>query len=188
MVQRSIRNITVSKAGFTMIELLVAMFTFTIVMLAISQIFSQAFAGYRNTKAVQRDVENAQYSLNTMAKELRTSSIVSPSSGTLVNSQSVKFYDHSQGICFQYRINSSMLQVARAAAADVPTCAGMGLGTFSTISTGVISGNFIITPSSPSPMTVGKVTASLEISEGATHTARIQSTASLRDYGYIGLQ
>lgn len=180
-------------AGFTFIELLVAMSVFTIIMLAISQIFVQAFVGYRNTKAVQRDVENAQYSLNTMAKELRTSSVVNPSSGVRRSSQSVKFFDYSQNICFQYRISSQKLQVARALAANTAACASasFGSGSFSTISTGVISGSFIVTPSSMSPavpMRVGEVTVSLQISEGTGHTARIQTTVSLRDYKNIGLQ
>jgi prepilin-type N-terminal cleavage/methylation domain-containing protein len=172
--------------GFTLIEVLVSLFVFVIILTATSQIFSQAFFGYRSTKSVQRDVENAQYSLNTMAKELRTSSIVNPASGP-VSSQSVKFYDHSQGICFQYRISSSMLQVARVAVASATDCAAAGLGSFTTISTGVISGRFIVTPSSIAPVQVGKITVSLEISEGPTHTARIQTSASLRDYGHIGL-
>lgn len=172
--------------GFTLIEVMVALFTFLLIMSAASQIFTKAFAGYKDTKAVQRDTENAQYALSVMAKELRTSSIVNPS-GSLVSSQSVRFYDYSQGVCFQYRINASELQVARASASGAGSCASASLGTYTAVTTGTVSGRFIVTPSTTSPKSVGKITLSLDISEGSSHTAHIQTTASLRDYGYVGL-
>lgn len=172
--------------GFTLIEVMVSLAVFLIIMLAMSQTFTQSFAGYRNVKAVQRDVENAQFALNLMAKELRTSSIVSASSGGALTS-AVKFYDYSQGLCLEYRINASALQVAKAAVATFNDCVAASLGSYATVTTGTVTGGFIITPSVISPQSVGKVTVSLEISEGPNHTARIQTTSSLRDYGYIGL-
>src|SRR3989304_59518 len=86
--------------GFTLIEAVVALFVFLIIMLSLSSTFTQSFSGYRNTRMVQKDVENAQFALNLMAKELRTSTVVS-SAGS---SNTVKFYDHSQNICFEYKI------------------------------------------------------------------------------------
>lgn len=174
-------------AGFTLIEVLVSMFIFSIMMVTVSQVFASSFSGYRSTRAIQRDIDNAQYSLNVLAKELRTSSVVNPASGTLVNSSFVQFYDHSQGKCFRYRISGGNLQVASADVADVATCGSTSLVSFSNITTGVINGSFRVTPSTGTPAHVGKVTISLDISEGSSHHARIQTTVSLRDFGVSGL-
>lgn len=181
-----------SYRGLTLIEVIVSLFIFSLMMVAVSQIFAKAFSGYRNTRATQRDVENAQYALNLLSKELRTSTVVAPLSGPFPrSSQTIKFYDHSQGRCFYYRANSPQnpytLQVASALATSVSNCQTMNLTTFSTISTGRVEGSFRVTPSQGGgSKRAGKVTISLDISEDATHRAQIQTTASLRDFGNIG--
>jgi prepilin-type N-terminal cleavage/methylation domain-containing protein len=174
--------------GFTLVEMLVSLFIFALIMVAVSQIFSTAFLSYRTTRSVQHDIENAQYTLGILAKELRTSSIVSASG----SQQSVQFYDHSQSKCFQYRINANRLQFA----SIVPTpntvagCAATIFVGFTTISTGNVTGSFQVTtsetPGGP-PVRVGKVTIALTIAEATTHQASIQTSISLRDFGNIGL-
>lgn len=179
-----------TRRGFTLVEVLVAMFVFSIMMTAVSQVFASAFSGYRFTRAVERDLENAQFFINILAKELRTSSVVSAAG----NQQFVQFFDHSQGKCFRYRIDTARLQVASAASTGVASgaspCNAMGFGSFTTISTGSVAGSFRVTPSATvgGPATVvGKVTIALDISESVAHHARMQTTVSLRDFGNIGL-
>lgn len=180
-----------SYKGFTLIEVVVAVFAFLVIMMAVSQVFVQAFRGYSSAKIVQRDLEAAQFAINTLAKELRTSSIVSSTSS------SVQFYDHSQGICFRYLIHnpSSALQVSKeqepvnlSESARQERCANsFSPSATATIANGIVSGAFSVVPSdgTSSPKVVGKVTVSLTIGEGALHRARIQSTAALRDFGSI---
>lgn len=187
-----------SYRGLTLIEVIVSLFIFSLMMVAVSQIFAKAFSGYRNTRATQRDVENAQYALNLLSKELRTSTVVAPLTGTFpLTSSSVKFYDHSQGRCFYYRIvgaPTNALQVASALSSDPTDCTTRNVGTPTTITTGTVAGSFRVTPSCSSVVSpgctgakrAGKVTISLDISEDATHRAQIQTTASLRDFGNIG--
>ncbi len=172
--------------GFTLMEVLVSMFIFSLMMASVAQIFVTAFSGYRSTRAVQRDIDNAQYALNIMAKELRTSTIVNPAAGALVARTDIQFYDYSQSKCFRYRIAGGNLQVASAADPDIAACTARVLDP-TTISTGVVTGTFRVTPSDSSPAHVGKVTVSLDISEGSAHHARIQTSVSLRDFGNIGL-
>ena len=176
--------------GFTLMEMTVSLFIFTLMMASVAQVFATAFSGYRNTRAIQRDIENAQYAVNVMGKELRTSSVVSPATGSLVERTSITFFDHSQSKCFQYQIFSNTLRVTSVAIAQTspPTdCLTATYPAFDTISTGVVTGKFQVTPSSSSsPRVVGKVTISLDISEGSNHHARIQTTVSLRDFGVIG--
>jgi prepilin-type N-terminal cleavage/methylation domain-containing protein len=99
-------NTPQKSAGFTLIEVMVALFVFLIIMLAMSQTFTQTFAGYRNVKAVQRDVENAQFALNLMAKELRTSTWSAPRLQRWC-------FMISQSICFEYEIAANQLTVAK---------------------------------------------------------------------------
>lgn len=191
-------NITkISYRGFTLIEAVVSLFVFLIIMLALSDTFTQSFAGYRNARAVQKDVENAQFALNLMAKELRTSTVVS------FTASSVKFYDHSQGRCFEYNINTTDKTLETRSRpptsnfappdADVKKVNDCKLNpisvVYTTLSTGVSDGKFVVVPSDKdsNPKKVGKVTTSLQISEGPKHKANVQTTSSLRDYGYVGI-
>lgn len=167
--------------GFTLTEILVSMFVFSIMMVSVSQISSTTFFGYRNTRAIQRDIENAQFAMNVMAKELRTSSVVS-AAGTQT---SVKFFDYSQEKCFQYRIVSERLEVDSADDVDADACRNRTFSTFLPVSTGVIAGSFRVTPSTAG--VVGKVTMFLDISEGPSHHARIQTTVSLRNFAVSGI-
>lgn len=174
--------------GFTLIEVVISVFIFAIIMMAVSQIFISAFRGYNYARAVQRDLEAAQFAINTLAKELRTSSVVSASGVQTF----VQFVDYSQSICFKYRVSGSSLQVARKAGIktfDSCQSTAFASGDFTTVSTGAVTGNFFVILSDPTvgSKKVGKVTISLVVSEGS-HTARTQTTASLRDFGYIGLQ
>ena len=132
-------------------------------------------------RAIQRDIENAQFSMNIIAKELRTSSVVSAAG----NQTSVKFYDYSQEKCFQYRIVSQRLEVDSHDDVDAAACQSRTFNTFLPVSTGVIAGSFQVTPSASG--TVGKVTMFLDIFEGASHHARIQTTVSLRDFAVSGI-
>lgn len=177
--------------GFTLIEVVMSLAIFLIIMTATSGIFASIFSGYRNTRAIQHDVETAQYALGIMAKELRTSSIAA-STGT-----SVRFYDYSQDVCFSYRISGGELQSAKVRPANpsvlttalmkINFCQTAGLSSYETISTGTVTGNFVVTPSTTGPISVGRVTVALQIAEGVSHTANIQTSMSLRDYNFTGL-
>lgn len=170
--------------GFSLVEVMVSMFIFVIIMLAASQIFTQAFAGHRYTRNLQKDIENAQFIMGILSKELRTSTIVSPT-GINNGVSSIKFYDHSQQKCLSYRITGGRLEVASQNVASSAICNGTSLTTYQTVSTGTITGSFDITSSQSTPRRVGKVTLGLRVQEG-THAASIQSTVSLRDYGADG--
>lgn len=172
------------KKGFTLVEIVVSLFIFSILMISIAQIFTEAFSGHRYAKNLQRDIENIQYLSGILSKELRTSTIVDPN-GSQEGVTSVQFYDYSQGLCIQYRIRGTDLEVAKENAASPVACNGMNLSNFTVASSGTLSGSFDVIPSSASPRTVGRVTFTLRLQEGA-HSAVVQSTVSLRDYGGEG--
>lgn len=180
---------TKSYNGFTLIEVVVAVFVFLIIMMSVSQVFVSAFQGYNFAKTVQKDLEAAQFSVNTMAKELRNGSVVKSSSSY------VQFYDHLHGKCIRYLILGTDLQVT--SKDESPTksetdkqndCAARNLINFpapTTIAGGIQSGTFQATGSNATAL--GKVTISLIIGENSLHQARMQTTVSLRDYGAVGM-
>jgi prepilin-type N-terminal cleavage/methylation domain-containing protein len=175
-------------AGFTLLEVLVSLFIFSLVMMATAQIFASAYSGYRVTRLVQHDIENAQFALNALAKALRNSSIVSAAG----NQQSIKFFDHSQGKCFSYRIAGNVLELASGASTGVAHCNGMALAGFMAVTTGTVTGSFQVIPSAAAggpATTVGRVTIALTVAENsASHSgAHLQTSVSLRDFGNIGL-
>lgn len=182
--QKNHKILLQSRQGFSLIEILVALFVFTLLMVTTSQVFASAFSGYQATRAIQRDVENAQFVISILVKQLRTSSIVSGSATRTY----VQFFDYSQNRCFHYRISNGALETSQISVSDRAACNSLNFSTatFSAVTTGTVSGFFQATPSNPAGPEVGKVTISLDIQEGIHHV-QIQTSTSLRDYGYVGL-
>ncbi len=176
------KNLRKKLSAFTLVEILVAMFAFSLIMMATMNIFTRAYSGYHMTLRIQHDLENAQYAMNVLAKMLRTSSVVSGSGS------SVQFFDHSQDRCIQYRISGGAVQVASGVATTVNQCVTMALASFSSVTSGTVTGSFLVTASTAiggPPSRIGKVTIALSVSEEAAHSARVQTTVSLRDFGNI---
>lgn len=184
-----------SAKGFTLIEVLVSLFVFVIIMTAVTNTFTSGFSSYKNTKIAQKNVEDAQFALNLMAKELRTSTVVS--SGSTVPQPVITFYDYSQSLCVRYRIDASHnLQRGKisVAASDISSDCTTAIPDSSfgmqNMNAGNINyGRFRITPSvTGATPRFGKVTVTLDINQnGTTQHAYIQTTVSLRDYGFVGL-
>jgi len=174
-----------SYKGFSLPEMLVAMFIFSLVIGIVSQIFTQAFIGYREQKRLQSDIESAQFAINTIAKELRTASISSFSATSLT------FMDYSQQKCFLYNYDSSTkiftVKSKVLISSDFNDCNG---GIYPDPVTLVSDPSLIVRfngTSSVFSTTVGRVTIFLSLSSGAT-TTRLQTSVSLRDYKVSGVQ
>lgn len=71
-------NTTSLQRGFSLIELLVAATVFTFVMTGVSQLFSQALDIQRRATGYQKIQENAQFVMESIAREVRVSSVQSP--------------------------------------------------------------------------------------------------------------
>lgn len=186
------------KRGFSFLEIMISIFIFSLMMTTISITFASLFENYRNSRAIQMNLENAQFIINTMAKSLRTSSVISNTAS------SIKFYNYSDSNCFSYKFEDNSLQVALVSIDSVsyPTveerkaqCNSASL-TYSNILTNVNDANFsVIQSSEGTPNVMGKVTVSIDVcansgsecSESVHDRARIQSSVSLRDYSSVGL-
>lgn len=174
-----------SNRGFTLIEVIVSVAVFLIVMTAVTNTFTSGFSNYKSVKKAQKNLEDVQFAMNLIAKELRTSTVVVPDTNDTVST--IRFYDYSQGACIEYVISATQITKAKVNIATMSGCSSANLGTATPLvqlgsATGaLISGRFIVRPS-VSGSVAGKVTISLQIRESATQIARIQSTVSLRDY------
>jgi prepilin-type N-terminal cleavage/methylation domain-containing protein len=186
------------KKGFSFLEIMISIFIFSLMMTTISVTFASLFENYRNSRAIQMNLENAQFIMNTMAKSLRTSSVISNTAS------SIKFYNYSDSNCFSYKFEDNSLQVASVSIDNIsyPTVeerkaqCSSALLTYSNILTNVNDANFSVIQSSEGiPNVMGKVTVSIDVcansgsecSESVHDRARIQSSVSLRDYSSVGL-
>lgn len=191
-----------SVCGFTLIEMIIAIGIFSVIMLAVGAAFASGAFSYRGSKELQKNVESAQYAMNTMAKHLRTSTIVSPDMPD-DDVSAIVFYDYSSDRCFEYRVGGDRLQARRVSASDpsdaeqsVDDCRASGAsgGEWADMTSGEVEGSFRVTPSddgeSGGDQRIGRVTIQLTVrNEGSTSDhfeTFVQTTVSLRDYGYVG--
>lgn len=180
------------KQGFTLVEVIMAMFIFTVMMVAISGVFVSFIKANRHARAVQQDLEDAEYAMNIMAKTLRTSSIVTIGA----TRYSIEIYDYSQGKCFGYSFNGGNLRVRSVApttANDPSTCAAnLALLPATAYQNLTNSGNVLLAESGfvrkieTDSNNVGSVTILVTIQEaGTTDKARVQTSVSLHDYSEV---
>lgn len=177
------------KKGFTFVEVIVATSIFVVIMMAVTTVFSSALKSYKSGKAIQKDLEGAQQAMNIIAKTLRTSSVESSCSPVPCTLNSFNIYDYSQDKCLVYQFDSSSNTLKSGSASPgtsgvKSTCVFSGI-TLSDMTTGTVTGNFYVTPSSET--LAGKVTIAAKVcpATGCTGNprdeAKIQSTVSLRN-------
>ena len=149
--------------GFSLIEVLVAMFIFILAITMLIGGFSSFFKNYIVAKKIQKDVENAQYAMNLMAKTLRTSSVVSNSSAF---SPALIIYDYSQNLCIEYSYSDNAIKYRTSATppanlSDPSSCSFSGTPTSMT-SNDIIHAYVAATQTGA---TLGKVTIVLYVQD-----------------------
>lgn len=183
--------------GLSLIEIVMSMAAFTIILTGTIQIVAQSAKNFRSMKTLQANLETAQFALNTMGKELRTSSVVSSATGATAST--VTFFDYSQGRCIQYRADESTGLVQKRSHAfgssdpdaNRTSCAGYAFAeAYETLLTGLSQQamNVVVSRNvadASGPM-VGRVTVSLTVGSGGG-AATAQTTVSLRDFNFIGI-
>lgn len=187
--------------GFTLIEMIIAIGVFSVMSVAIAGAFTSGFSSYSDTRELQRNVETAQYALNTLEKLLRTSTVVS-AAGT--NVQAITFYDYSSARCFRYSILSSgassslmarWFQTPDPFGVNPCTTGSASFSALAPVTSGYVTGGFTVVPSDKDdtatdgdPKQMGRVTVNLSVKadSGSTIESHIQATSSLRDYSYVG--
>ena len=188
MINKKInKSLFEGRHGFTLIEVLVALFIFTLIVTASSTSFIRFITSYKDARAIQRDLEDAQHVMNLMAKTIRTSSIVDYSASML------RIFDYSQVSCIEYVFDGSNLSFSTASdggsAITEATCISDTLVSQGNLISGKVSNLiFDVAPSSDVSgfEEIGKATISIEVSR-ENDSAQIQTTVSLRDYDIFGI-
>lgn len=175
-----------NRRGVTLMELLISVFIFSLVMITVVALFTRFVTFQKRSQAVQRNMEDARFAMELMAKTLRTSSVLSPAG----NSNSIDLYDYSQQKCIKYSFSSSKINSQSASEDDKADC---GTAAFSSVTpmvgNSINNMTFSAVPSTLSPSVVGQVTISMVIcsnnsacSGTENDRAALQTTVSLRDY------
>jgi len=183
--------------AFSLIEVVTSLGVFTFIMLGTVLIMAQGTRSYKGTKVIQNNLETIQFVLNTVSKELRTSSVVGSSLGATTST--ITFYDYSQSRCIQYQADETSGTFSRRSRAftgvnpdaNRSSCLGYSFTeSYETLLTGlsvqamnVVRSRNIADASGPM---VGRVTILLTVGTGGA-AASAQTTVSLRDFNYIGI-
>lgn len=175
-----------TKKGFTLLELLIAVFIFSLIMVTSTSFFSRSIKTYKSVRSTQRNLEDAQFALSSMAKTIRTSTIIDPVSAQTAASLIVYDYSRTVDACIQYSFSSNRIQ---SRSADVPrdNCTtSTTFGSYSNLSNVYVNNAyFFVNPSNGTSHLLGRVTISLDVCATSlcSEKAKIQSSVSLRDYG-----
>lgn len=174
-------GISKNRAGFSLLEMLVAIFVFSIAIAAASTSFVSFFNAQKKSKLIQQNMEDARYGMELMAKVIRMGSVVGPSGVT----DAMYIFNNSQGTCLSYRFNGK-LETSSALPANLidPDCATATYPAYSTMTNAITSGQFEVTPSALGTE-MGKVVISAVAGSGS-NAVTMQTAVSLRGYKDVG--
>jgi|WetSurMetagenome_2_1015567.scaffolds.fasta_scaffold308821_1 prepilin-type N-terminal cleavage/methylation domain-containing protein len=189
---REEKSTPAGRQGFSMMELLVAMFISTLIMVTVVSAFASAFRAQKIARSTQRNIEDAKISLEYMAKIIRMSSNL-----TATSISDVSMYNKSLGgKCVKFTYNSGVITESScaptAASADNPC----SIGNVSDCSSGAYETVDIINtldnaafyipaylPPAAYPNPIKRVTIRMKMKND--DNANLQTTVSLRDYKNI---
>ena len=189
----SFRRTKRNRRGFTLLEMLLAVFIFSLVMITVVALFTRFVTFQKRSRSIQRNMENSVYVMELMAKMLRTSSVVSCNNFTrsTCNAQesSIEIYDYSQNKCIRFYSQNNIIKMGSAVTPRA-NCSSSGVSLVSTdLANNFISNlDFRAIKTDDAASRVGKVTISLEVCSNGTCSgaendrANLQTTVSLRDY------
>jgi prepilin-type N-terminal cleavage/methylation domain-containing protein len=118
------------KKGYTLMEVLMAVGIFALVMMLMLTTLVNLMNAKDNAKALQRDMENATFALEAMAKSIRVSELISCNNEDVVAGgectsgdeiTSLEIFNYSQSECLQYRLKDHQLEV-RVTGNDLSSC------------------------------------------------------------------
>ena len=168
--------------GFSLVEILIAIFVFSITMVMLTGSFAGFYKNYLNAKRMQKNIENAQYVMNSMAKIIRTSKV-----DASTTSFPLDIYDYSQGRCIRYAYDEpdKKLLYYSKNDSDPDNCNYDDLGGSYNLTPGIIARALIEaepTTEEDGTTSYGKVTIALRLQDESNEVSDmpIQMSVSLR--------
>jgi Tfp pilus assembly protein PilV len=182
-----------TKKGFSIIELLVAMFISTLIAITVVTTFVSAYRAQKNARNTQKDVEDSKISLEYLAKIIRMSSNIKPAAGGTVTS--IYMYNKSIDNCirFEYNGGSKKIEERRCQPQDTANpcstgdnttfgsdCPGGVTPAATEVSGQMGSAQFYIPNYGAVINPIQRITIRMQMMKDTN--ARLQTTVSLRDY------
>ncbi len=176
--------------GFSLIEILIALFVFSILVTTVSGVYVGFLSSQIKAREIQRSLESAQAVLNNLSKTFRTSKIVLPASSSTVTA--VRIFDYSKSsledACIEYSVTDEKLTVKSANLVEAACTGTVDLGDEVSLIEGRVFGGFLVDLNNSTE--VGKITIPLKIcpqgsvdsycSATSGNAVSIQTTVSLR--------
>lgn len=173
------------RRGFSLLEVIIAIFIFSLIMVASVSVFVSAFHARIAARKSQKGLEEARTAMETIAKNIRMSTKVVNYGGT----NTIRMFNLSQGKCIAYAEDSGVLKgdiydpdpSHPVGDALYPVCDDPG-----TLDNILLSSEadvtFMVTPTiTAGSQVVGRATVLIKLTTG-TITDHIQTTTSFRDY------
>lgn len=183
-----------TKQGFTLLELMISIFIFSVVVVVVATIFSRGMVAYQYANSVQKGLEEAQFTMGQIAKVLRTSSIILPTGTTIATGTTITVFDASQTKCVKYIISGGVVSQQKSLSINMDPsdwCGGVSYGAvvpMTNLDNGKITGSFSAVKSTYAPPKVGRASMVFVITApNGSSSVHIQSSVSLRDYKVSGL-
>lgn len=161
--------------GFTLLELLIAMFIFTLIIILVVGIFGRIFIYNNKIRDIEVNIEEVGTAFELMAKTMRMSSYLKASSNT-----QIVMYNNSTDKCMSYWFQNGELQrSSMPASGDPNSCRTASYTNYVVLAKNIDSLRFSVRTTDPDsvPPRIGRSTVTATV--GGEH---IQSTVSFRDY------
>lgn len=206
---------TKTKKGFTLVEMLISVFIFVIVMTATVTVFVKQSSAHRYGRTVQKNLENAQFAFNFVAKTLRTSAVAAGSYGGAneftahQSTDEIYVYDFSQAACFHFYFVGDALRYQKvplviSGSGEVEQCGQVdiysGVSEVGLTTGNIFGGSFDYRPSAraevtidtngivtyDTPPSIGRVTVAAQLEDLTTTTGQVQLQTSVSLRDYPG--
>ena len=171
-------------AGFTFIELTVAIFILSLIMLTAVSVFAKVALVRKEYGKTLNDVRSGREAIQIMAKNMRVSSQLNYLNAG--DSTAIYFFSSSQARCISYRFYNNSLQMAEASPGGITLadCSGASVNysnSYVPVTSGMkVTGSFNITPTNEtsSPKVIGRGTIDMVIDDNE----KMQTTVAFLDY------
>lgn len=103
-----------NRSGFTLIELIIAIFIFSLLSMAIVAVFVSTTRAYQKARAVKNVKENSEFAISSIAKDVRMGKIEKNSSysdGSRKNNFMVTRNRNQQKVCYVFSADGTKLSV-----------------------------------------------------------------------------
>jgi hypothetical protein len=187
--------------GYTLIEALLTITLSAIVLLAMSGLIGSLFKGYKASRQLQIDLENARVTLGVITKMVRPLTFLNVNGsvvpGTTQPPQTFVYgYDSVSQQCRAFQFSGTKIQFGSMNAATMGACNyGTVASSFQDLTLSTISSaSFMVTGSEAIDLPgnedghVGMMTIKFTVQTDPTHSADLQTTVSLRNYDYVGFK